>query len=86
MSSNFRDDSRASATQWFALAAFVVCAASLAGAHGLAWLTEDGRVSIVAVRQAPAAVHTARAPSGPDVDDTPTGSIAPTTALMIRIR
>ena len=82
----FRRDTRGSATQWFALAAFVVCAASLAGAHGLAWLSESGRVSIVAVRSAPAALHTARSPSGPDVDDTPTGAIPPATALMIRIR
>ena len=86
MISDFRRNSGGSATQWFALAAFVVCVASLAGAHGLAWLTESGRVSIVAVRQAPASVHTARGPVDPNVDETPTGAIPPTTALMIRIR
>ena len=82
----FLRDRRGSATKWFAVAAFVVCAACLAGANGLAWLSESGRISIVAIRQAPAPTRTARGPVDPDVDDTPTGAIPPTTALMIRIR
>ena len=85
MMSSFRRNEQASATRWFALAAFVVCAASLAGANGLAWLAESGRVSVVAVRQAPAPVRAARGPADPDIDATPTGAIPPATALMIRI-
>ncbi len=82
----FRRDDRGTATKWFALAAVIVSAGSMAGAHGLAWLSEPGRISVVAFK-APAAAPTA-APKGmadAGVDDTPTGSI-PSNGLMIRIR
>ena len=76
----FMSDSRGSAVQWFAVAAVVLSAASMAGAHGLAWLTQDGHLSIVAVRTAPEAMQ--RTAAG--IDTTPTGSIKPKT-LMIQL-
>ncbi len=76
----FVNDSRGSAVQWFAVAAVVLSAASMASAHGLAWLTQDGHLSVVAVRTVPD--HTQRTAAG--IDSTPTGSIQPKT-LMIQL-
>ena len=81
MMMRFMSDSRGSAVQWFAVAAVVLSAASMAGAHGLAWLTQDGHLSVMAVRAAPE--PTQRAAAG--IDTTPTGSIAPKT-LLIQLR
>ena len=83
----FVGDRRGSAVRWFALAAAAVCVASLAGAHGLDWLSQSGRVALVAYR-APAPTQRGVVPSGggPDVDMTPTGSVPSGSALVIRIR
>ena len=77
MTMRFWSDSRGSAVQWFAVAAVVLSAASMAGAHGLAWLTRDGHLSIVAVRTVPDPTQRAAAIT---VDATPTGSIQKKTA------
>lgn len=82
---DFPSDRRGSAVQWFALAAAAVCVASLAGARGLDWLSQSGRVSLVAYR-APAPSASRRAAADPNVDMTPTGSVPAGSALMIRIR
>ena len=86
---DFVSDRRGSAVQWFALAAAAVCVACLAGAHGLDWLSQSGRVALVAYRapaptSRPASVG--RAGSDPDLDMTPTGSVPAGSALVIRIR
>ncbi len=78
MMMRFMSDSRGSAVQWFAVAAVVLSAASMAGAHGLAWLTRDGHLSIVAVRAAPEPTQHAAA----GIDSTPTGSIQKKTAVI----
>ena len=80
MMMRFVSDSRGSAVQWFAVAAVVLSAASMASAHGLAWLTQDGHLSVVAVRALQDS--TQRAAAG--IDLTPTGSIQPKT-LMIQL-
>ncbi len=80
----FMSDDRGSAGRWFALAGVVIALGSMAGAHGLAWLSQPGRVSIVAIRaQGPAATPKGMADAG--VDPTPTGSV-PNSSVMIRIR
>ena len=81
---DFMGDRRASAAQWFALAALVLTVASMAGARTLNWLSQSGRVALVAYR-APAPTPNARAAADVGVDLMPTGSI-PSSALMIRIR
>lgn len=81
---DFRGDRRGSAVQWFALAAAALCVACLAGAHGLAWLSQSGRVALVAYR-APAD-RTRHVDADPGVDTMPTGSIPASDALVIRIR
>ena len=80
MMMRFMSDSRGSAVQWFAIAAVVVSAASMAGAHGLAWLTQDGHLSVTAVRALPEPMQ--RTAAG--IDPMPTGSIQPKT-LMIQL-
>ncbi len=80
----FTQDGRGSAVKWFALAAGALSVVSMAGAHGLDWLSRSGHVALVAYR-APAPVPNPRATADAGVDMTPTGSI-PSTALMIRIR
>ena len=82
---DFVSDRRGSAVQWFALAAAAVCVASLAGAHGLDWLSQSGRISLVAYRT-PAPAASQRAAADPNVDMTPTGTIPSGSALVIRIR
>ncbi len=81
MMMRFMSDSRGSAVQWFAVAAVVLSAASMAGAHGLAWLTQDGHLSVMAVRAVPDPINQ-RTAAG--IDPTPTGSIQPKT-LMIQL-
>ena len=81
MMMRFMSDSRGSAVQWFAVAAVVLSAASMAGAHGLAWLTQDGHLSVMAVRAIPEQINQ-RTAAG--IDSTPTGSIQPKT-LMIQL-
>ena len=76
---------RGSAVRWFALTAVVLSVASLAGAHGLDWLTQSGRVALVAYRPtAPARVQ--QVASDPGIDRMATGSIPASSALVIRIR
>ena len=83
MVKTFTSDDRGSATQWFALTAVIVSIGCLAGAQGLAWLSQPGRVSIVAARgQNPAVAPTGIADAG--IDPTPTGSV-PKSSVMIRI-
>ncbi len=66
------------------MTAVIVSLACLAGAQGLAWLSQPGRVSIVAVRaQNPAVAPRGIADAG--VDPTPTGSV-PKSSMIIRIR
>ena len=80
----FMSDDRGSAGRWFALAGVVIALGSMAGAHGLAWLSQPGRVSIVAIRaQAPAVAPRGIADAG--VDPAPTGSV-PKSSMVIRIR
>ena len=81
----FRDDRGGSAARWFALAAAVLCAASLAGAHGLDWLSQSGRVALVAYRTAAPAPNR-RFAADPNVDPMPTGSVPASSALLIRVR
>ena len=80
MITRFMSDSRGSAVQWFAVAAVVLSAASMAGAHGLAWMTQDGHLSVVAIQTLPDPAR--RTASG--IDPMPTGSIQPKT-LMIQL-
>ena len=80
---NFRSDRRGSAVRWFALAAAVLSLGSLAGAHGLDWLSQSGRVALVAYG-APAQSRRVAADAG--VDPMPTGAIPASRALVIRIR
>ena len=79
---SFARDGRGSAVRWFALASAVLSMAGMAGAHTLDWLSQSGRVALLAYR-APAAEAGAKTDSG--VDTMPTGSIPPN-ALVIRIR
>ncbi len=78
-------DSRGSAVGWFAFAAVVLTVASMAGARTLDWLSQSGRVALVAYSPPGTAPPQRAAASTPDVDPTPTGSI-PSNALVIRIR
>ncbi len=78
-------ENRGSAVRWFALTAVVLSVASLAGAHGLDWLSRPGRLSLVAYR-APAPVRSRPVASDPDVDTMATGSIPASSALVIRLR
>ena len=83
---DFRRNQHGSATKWFALAAVVLSAGGMMGAHGLAWLSQPGRISLVAYRTPAAAVaETPTAMADPGVDRTPTGSI-PSSGLVVRIR
>lgn len=79
-----RRDGGGSAVRWFALAAAVLSVAGAAGAHGLAWLAQPGRISLVAYHQAAPPID-ARASADPGIDRMPTGSI-PSNAVLIRIR
>lgn len=89
----FVEDRSGAAVRWFALAALVLSLASVAGTRGLAWLSEPGRIAVVAYRALPApadegatgASAVDQASADPGIDRTPTGSI-PSKALMIRIR
>ena len=81
----FMRDSRGSAVRWFAFAAALLTVASLAGAHALDWLSQSGRVALVAYAPPGSAPPRRAAANTPDVDTTPTGSI-PSNALVIRIR
>lgn len=75
---------RSSSVRWFAFAAVILTAASVAGARSLSWLLLSGRVSVVAYVPSPSAPRQA-VDAGPGVDTTPTGSI-PSSAVVIRIR
>ena len=81
----FLRDSRGSAVHWFAFAAAVLTVASMAGARTLEWLSQSGRVALVAYSLPGAAPPQRAAANAPDVDPMPTGSI-PSNALVIRIR
>ena len=83
MMRDFRSECRGSAVQWFALAAAVLSVVSLAGAHGLDWLSQSGRIALVADR---GTVRSQRVAAAPDVDPMPTGAIPASRALVIRIR
>ena len=83
--SDFPSDRRGSAVRWFALAAAGLCIVSLAGVHALDWLSQSGRVAMVASR-APAPTANQRVAGDPGVDSMPTGSIPSTSALIIRFR
>ena len=78
-------DSRGSAVRWFAFAAVVLSMASMAGAHMLDWLSQSGRVALVAYSPSGTAPPQRAAANAPDVDPMPTGSIR-SNALVIRIR
>lgn len=78
-------NSRGSAVQWFAFAAVALAVASMAGARTLDWLSQSGRVALVAYRPPGSAPPQRAAADAPDVDPTPTGSI-PSNAIVIRIR
>ena len=84
-------NSRGSATRWFALAAVMLSAASMLGAQGLAWLSQSGRVSVVAYHapetggQGGVADMRQTGVADVGVDTMPTGSIG-STSVMIRIR
>ena len=82
---DFLRDRRGSAARWFALAAAVLCIVSLAGAHTLDWLSQSGRVALVAYH-APPPSENRRVAADPGVDPMPTGSIPASSALVIRIR
>jgi hypothetical protein len=79
----FISDRRGSTVRWFAAAAAVLCAGCLAGARTLDWLTQSGRVALVADR-APAQPR--RFAADADVDTMPTGSIPASRSLVIRLR
>ena len=79
----FVRDDRGSAVRWFALTAVVLSAFSVAGAHGLAWLSQSGRVSVVAYRAPSDGGPRGLADAG--VDAMPTGSV-PSQSVMVRIR
>ena len=78
-------DSRGSAVQWFAFAAAVLAVACMAGARTLDWLSQSGRVALVAYGPPRTAPPKRAAADAPDVDPMPTGSV-PSNALVIRIR
>ena len=78
-------DGRGSAVRWFAFAAVVLTVASLAGARTLDWLSQSGRVALVAYSPPGTAPPRRAAADAPDVDPMPTGSI-PSNAIVIRIR
>ena len=80
---DFTGDGRGSAVKWFALAAAALSIGSLAGAHGLEWLSQPGRVALVA---SVAPVQARRVAADADVDTMPTGSIPASSALVIRVR
>ncbi|MGI4765121.1 MAG: hypothetical protein ACRYGP_08670 [Janthinobacterium lividum] len=77
-------DHRGSAVRWFALTAVALSVASLAGAHGLDWLSQPGRVALVAYRS-PVPVRSQPVASDLGVDRMATGSIPASSALVIRI-
>ena len=81
---DFTSDRRGSAVQWFALAAAVLCVASMAGAQALNWLSQPGRVALVAYR-APAPTQDRRVASNAGLDPMPTGSVPSSNALVIRL-
>ncbi len=83
MMRDFRRECGGSAVPWFALAAAVLCFASLAGAHGLDWLSQSGRIALVADR---GTARPQRIAADPGVDPMPTGAIPAPRALVIRIR
>ena len=82
---DFISDRRGTAVQWFAVAAAVLCVMSLAGAHALDWLSQSGRVALVAYRPASPAPNQ-RVAADPNIDPTPTGSVPAGSALVIRVR
>ena len=78
----FMRDDRGSAVRWFAFATLVLSVAGAAGARGLAWLSQSGRISVVAYG-APAPTRQTATDGG--IDMTPTGAI-PSKGVLIRIR
>ena len=81
----FMRDGRGGAVPWFALATFVLSVASMAGVRTLSWLSEPGRVALVASRTVEPRMARGPAAASADVDLMPTGAIPPNT-LVIRLR
>jgi hypothetical protein len=71
-----------SSVRWFGLAAAVMAFASLAGARALDWLSQPGRLSVVAFMAPPQ--RSAAAKPDVDIDRMPTGSIG-RNAVLIRL-
>ena len=71
---SFLRDRRGSATRWFALAAAAITIMAAAGAHGLAWIAQSGKLPIVAF--VPVNDKVARAQGAGGIDMEATGTIA----------
>ena len=70
---SFLRDRRGSATRWFAFAAAAITIAAAAGAHGLAWIAQSGKLPIVAF--VPLNDRVARAQRAGAIDMDATGTI-----------
>ena len=69
----FIRDRRGSAVRWFVYAAAAITLSAAAGAHGLAWMVQSGRLPVIAF--VPIDRQSASNRQARSVDMAPTGSI-----------